>query len=205
MAAAAEPPRGRTAPRRADARRNVAAILAAATECLARNPDTNMAEIAATAGVGRMTLYGHFPTRAELVDAVLTHTVAQAHEALDAVDISGEPRQAVARLVAGSWQLVDQFRNVLAAAERELPPDRIRAAHDRVLGRVFALFERGQRCGAFRTDLPLPWLTTLALTVMHAAATEVSAGRMTAGQAPAIVTSTLLAALTAPAGYACPP
>jgi TetR/AcrR family transcriptional regulator, mexCD-oprJ operon repressor len=205
MAAAAEPPQGRSAPRRADARRNVAAILAAATECLAKNPDTNMAEIAATAGVGRMTLYGHFPTRAELIDAVLTHTVAQAHEALDAVDISGDPRQAVARLVAGSWQLVDQFRNVLAAAERELPPDRIRAAHDPVLGRIFALIERGQQSGAFRTDLPLPWLTTLALTVMHAAATEVSAGRMTAGQAPAIVTSTLLAALTAPADYACSP
>ncbi len=202
MAAAAQSPRSRTAPRRADARRNVAAILAAATESLAKNPDTNMAEIAAAAGVGRMTLYGHFPTRADLVDAVLTHTVARAHEALDAVDISGDPRQAVARLVAGSWQIVDQFRNVLAAAERELPPDRIWAAHDPVLGRIFALFERGQQSGTFRTDLPLPWLTTVALTVMHAAATEVSAGRMTAAQAPGIVTSTLLAALTAPADYA---
>jgi AcrR family transcriptional regulator len=202
MAAAAEPTEGRPAPRRADARRNVAAILTAATECLARNPDTNMAEIAAAAGVGRMTLYGHFPTRAELVDAVLTRTVAQAQETLDAVDISGDPRAAVARLVAGSWRVVDQFRNVLTAAERELPPDRIRAAHDPVLGRVFALIERGQQTGAFRADLPPTWLTTLALTVMHAAATEVTAGRMTAGQAPSIVASTLLAALSAPADYA---
>jgi AcrR family transcriptional regulator len=202
MAAAAEPTEGRPAPRRADARRNVAAILTAATESLATNPDTNMAEIAAAAGVGRMTLYGHFPTRAELVDAVLTRTVAQAHETLDAVDVSGEPRQAVARLVAGSWRIVDQFRNVLTAAERELPPDRIRAAHDPVLGRVFALIERGQEAGAFRADLPVSWLTTLALTVMHAAATEVTAGRMTADEAPSVVTSTLLAALTAPADYA---
>jgi AcrR family transcriptional regulator len=199
MAAAAEPTEGRPAPRRADARRNVAAILTAAAACLARNPDTNMAEIAAAAGVGRMTLYGHFPTRAELVDAVLTRTVAQAHETLDAVDVSGDPAQAVARLVGGSWQIVDQFRNVLAAAERELPPERIREAHDPVLGRVFTLIERGRQSGAFRTDLPLPWLTTLALTVMHAAATEVSAGRMTAEQAPSVVTSTLLAALAAPA------
>ena len=57
-------------PRRADAKRNVAAILAAAAECLARNPDTSMGEIAAAAGVGRMTLYGHFKTRAELLNAV---------------------------------------------------------------------------------------------------------------------------------------
>jgi AcrR family transcriptional regulator len=202
MAAAAEPTEGRPAPRQADARRNVAAILAAAGACLAKNPDTNMAEIAAAAGVGRMTLYGHFPTRADLLDAVLTRTVAQAHEALDAVDVSGDPRQAVTRLVAGSWQIVDQFRNVLAAAERELPPDRIRAAHDPVLGRVRALIERGQQSGDFRPDLPLSWLTTLALTVMHAAATEVTAGRMTADEAPSIVARTLLGALTAPADYA---
>jgi hypothetical protein len=137
-----------------------------------------------------------------LVDAVVTRTVAQANETLDAVDISGDPREAVARLVAGSWQIVDQFRNVLAVAERELPPDRIRAAHDPVLGRIVALIERGQRSGAFRADLPLHWLTTLALTVMHAAATEVSAGRMTADEAPSIVARTLLAALSPPADYA---
>jgi TetR/AcrR family transcriptional regulator, mexCD-oprJ operon repressor len=185
-------------PRRADAKRNVAAIIAAATECLASNPDTSMSEIAAAAGVGRMTLYGHFKTRAELLEAVLTRSTAQAHEALDAVDISGDPRAAVARLVTASWLAVDQLRNVLEAAERELGADGVHRAHDHVLGRVQAVIERGQTAGLFRTDLPLPWLVSLAMTVMHAAATEVSAGRLTAAQAPAVVAGTLLAALTAP-------
>jgi len=63
---------------RADARRNVAAILDAATDCLARDPDTSIARIAAAAGVGRITLYGHFSTRAELVDAVLALTIEHA-------------------------------------------------------------------------------------------------------------------------------
>src|ERR1700727_4062147 len=90
-------------PRRADASRTVAAILAAATECLARDPDTSMAEIAAAAGVGRMTLYGHFKTRAELLKAVLTQVIAEAHDALFAVDVSGDPRDALARLVAANW------------------------------------------------------------------------------------------------------
>jgi AcrR family transcriptional regulator len=54
-------------PRRADARRNIAAILDAAVASLADNPDASMAEIAARAGVGRVTLYGHFKTRAELI------------------------------------------------------------------------------------------------------------------------------------------
>jgi len=183
---------------RADAKRNVAAILAAATDCLAKNPDTSVAEIAAAAGVGRMTLYGHFKTRTDLLDAVLTRVVAEAHETLGAVDVAGDPRDAVARLVAASWLIVDRLRNILTAAQRELPAERIREAHDLVLGRVQSLIERGQDTGAFRTDLPVSWLVSLAMNVMHAAATEVSAGRLTSDQAPTVVAGTLLAAFTPP-------
>ena len=183
---------------RADAKRNVAAILAAATDCLAKNPDTSVAEIAAAAGVGRMTLYGHFKTRTDLLDAVLTRVVAEAHETLGAVDVAGDPRDAVARLVAASWLIVDRLRNILTAAQRELPAERIREAHDLVLGRVQSLIERGRATDAFRTDLPVSWLVSLAMNVMHAAATEVSAGRLTSGQAPTVVAGTLLAAFTRP-------
>jgi TetR/AcrR family transcriptional repressor of mexCD-oprJ operon len=191
-------------PRRADAKRNVAAILTAAAECLAKNPDTSVAEIAAAAGVGRMTLYGHFKTRADLLDAVLTRVIAAADETLGAVDVAGDPRDALARLVAASWLVVDRLRHVLEAAQRELPAERVLEAHDRVLGRVQALIERGQAAGAFRADLPLPWLVSLAVNVMHAAAAEVTAGRLAAGQAPSVVAGTLLAALTAP-GDVVPP
>ena len=183
---------------RADAKRNVAAILAAATDCLAKNPDTSVAEIAAAAGVGRMTLYGHFKTRTDLLDAVLTRVVAEAHETLGVVDVAGDPRDAVARLVAASWLIVDRLRNILTAAQRELPAERIREAHDLVLGRVQSLIERGRATDAFRTDLPVSWLVSLAMNVMHAAATEVSAGRLTSGQAPTVVAGTLLAAFTPP-------
>src|SRR5215831_14312962 len=93
-------------PQRADARRNIAAILDAATDCLARDPEMSIAGIAAAAGVGRITLYGHFKTRADLVDAVLARTVERADAILDATDTSGDPTQALARLVASSWQIV---------------------------------------------------------------------------------------------------
>ena len=81
---------------RADARRNIAAILDAATQCLARDPDMSIAGIAAAAGVGRITLYGHFKTRANLVDAVLVRTVQRADAILDATDTSGDPAEALA-------------------------------------------------------------------------------------------------------------
>ena len=189
-----------TAPRaqRADARRNLAALLDAATDCLARDPETSVAGIAAAAGVGRITLYGHFKTRAELVDAVLARTIQRADVILDATDTGGDPRDALARLVAASWQIVHQFRNILLAAQRELPAERIRGVHDPILRRVRSLIGRGQRAGAFRRDLPRQWLITTAFSLMHAAAEDTAAGRVNADDAARLITATLLAAYTPP-------
>ena len=190
-----------TAPRarRADARRSIAAILDAATDCLARDPEMSIADIAAAAGVGRITLYGHFKTRAELVDAVLTRTIERADAILDATDTTGDPRDALARLIASSWQLVHEFRNILQAAHRELPAERIRGVHDPLLRRVQSLIGRGQRAGTFRSDLPRQWLTTTAYSLMHAAAADAAAGRIKPGDAAGLITATLQAAFTPPA------
>src|SRR5260370_27545784 len=169
-----------SAPRaqRADARRNIAAILDAATNCLARDPETSIADIAAAAGVGRITLYGHYKPRAELVDAVLTRTIQRADLILDATDTTGDPSEALTRLVASSWQIVHQYRNILLAAQRELPAERIRGVHDPILRRVQTLIQRGRRAGTFRSDLPQQCLITTSFSLMHAAAQDAAAGRV---------------------------
>ena len=85
--------------RRADAQRNITAILTAAAECLSRDPAVSTSEIAKAAGVGRVTLYGHFPSRAELVDAVFVQAIATGEETLGQVDLTGDPREALTRLI----------------------------------------------------------------------------------------------------------
>jgi TetR/AcrR family transcriptional repressor of mexCD-oprJ operon len=189
-----------TRTQRADARRNVAAILDAATDCLARDPEVSIADIAAAAGVGRITLYGHFKNRAELVDAVMGRTIEHADAILGTVDPNGDPREELARLVAASWQIVHRFRNILLAAHREIPAERIRGIHDPVLRQVQDLIEWGQHTGAFRTDLPMHWLTTTTFSLMHAAAEDAAAGRLDASDAPRLITATLLGAFTPSAG-----
>ena len=183
---------------RADARRNVAAILDAALACLARDPDASVGDIATAAGVGRVTLYGHFPTRADLIDAVFARTVADADEALKAVDLTGDPRAALARLVASSWQIVNRHRALLRAAQRTVGQDRIRAHHEAPLRRVEAVIRRGRREGAFRTDQPTSWLVATFFNVLHGAADEISAGRLDERAADRSIVATLLAAFTAP-------
>ena len=62
--------------RRADARRNVEALLdAAASAFVDAGVDAPVRDIAARAGVGVGTVYRHFPTRADLVVAVYRHQV----------------------------------------------------------------------------------------------------------------------------------
>ena len=61
---------------RADAQRNVEALLTAATqEFAAQGVDVNVRAIAARAGVGTATLYRHFPLRSDLIAAVFRREV----------------------------------------------------------------------------------------------------------------------------------
>ncbi|MGW6226303.1 TetR/AcrR family transcriptional regulator [Cellulosimicrobium cellulans] len=185
-------------PRRADARRNVQAILDAAAVCLSRDPDASVAGIARSAGVGRVTLYGHFENRAVLVEAVVARAIEEGDAALDAVDLSGDARDALARLVRQSWLTVVQVGSLLTAATEALGPERVLALHERPASRVERLVERGRADGVFRADLPASWLVGTLHRVMHGAAEEIDAGRLAADDAATTITATVLAAFTPP-------
>jgi TetR/AcrR family transcriptional regulator, mexCD-oprJ operon repressor len=184
--------------RRADAERNITAILEAGLVCFSRDPDASVAEVAQAAGVGRVTLYGHFPSRQELIDAVFAHALAKANTVLDAEAIGhGAASEALSRLIRSSWPILAQHRGLLAAAQRDLPSARVRQHHDQAMARVERLIARGQQEGEFRTDLPRPWLVATFYSLMHAAAEEVDAGRLDAAQAGGVLATTILAALAA--------
>src|SRR6478609_131835 len=75
-------------PKRADARRNYDALVAAAREAFTeRDQSASLEDIARRAGVGIGTLYRHFPTRADLIEAVYVEEVeALCRSADDLVD-----------------------------------------------------------------------------------------------------------------------
>jgi len=186
--------------RRADAERSIAAIVDAAFGCLCEDADVSMSAIARAAGVGRVTLYAHFPTREALLKAVLRHAVAQARAALEAnAPDDGHAREALARLVGPGWQVLDRCRRLAAVAARDLPPPLLNEVQDLVLDRVKRLVRRGQEEGAFRADVPPSWLVTTIYSLMHAAAQEVGAGRLSQSDASAVLESTLLSAIERPA------
>lgn len=184
--------------KRADARRNVQSILDAAAVCLSRDPDASIAEIARTAGVGRVTLYGHFANRAELVDSVVARAIEEGDEALDALDLGGDPREALVRLVQQSWLTIVQIGSLMTAALETLSPERMLELHECPATRVERLVERGRKSGVFRTDLPASWLVGTLHRVMNGAAAEIDARRLAPDDAAATIAATALAAFTPP-------
>jgi AcrR family transcriptional regulator len=93
---------------RADAQRNVGALLDAAKAVFAASGvDAPAKQIADRAGVGVGTLYRHFPHRSDLVAAVLAHEIDACADAGPALGAAHEPSVALAR-----W--LDRYTGFLA-------------------------------------------------------------------------------------------
>lgn len=185
---------GRSANLRADAQRNRVKILTAAVSAISKNPDASVADIAAEAGVGRMTLYGHFRTRPDLIEAALVESLERGDEVLTGVSLDGDAAEAFSRLITASWMLLGQSHALLIAAQKELPATRIRELHDSSEARMRRLLERGRDEGSFRSDLPVSWLLATTHVVMNGAAAEIAAGRLNPDDAPRLIDATLRSA-----------
>ncbi|QEO16321.1 TetR/AcrR family transcriptional regulator [Agromyces intestinalis] len=183
--------------KRADALRNIEAIIDAATRLLAVNPDASINQIAKAADVGRVTLYGHFESRATLIRAVTDRAIAQTNEALAQLDLDGDPREVLGRLLEATWHLTHRFGAVVVAGARELPPEQLRRAHDEPAARVRGLLERGRAVGEFRSDVPIDWQLTVIQSILHGASAAVHRGDLDEVDAPSLVRDTTLAALAA--------
>lgn len=178
--------------RRAIAERNVEAILDAAEALLEARRDPSIAAVAAAAGVSRVTVYAHFPTREALLEAVVARTVRRATRTLEAAEPdAGAPADALERIVAAGWSELERHEAVARAASEQIAADVRLRAHETAFLPVRRLVERGQGQGAFRTDLPVDWLVAALFALMHAAADEVRAERLDPAKAPQVLTSSL--------------
>ncbi|MEA2295814.1 MAG: hypothetical protein QOE86_3453 [Solirubrobacteraceae bacterium] len=138
---------------RADARRNHDAVLEAGAALLAERPAASMQEIADASGVGRTTVYRHFPAREDLV-AALVSRVAQDVVAVSTSALSGDGpatemlrRLAVDIVALGRrWSFLREQRDDVRAAVTESD----------MLFRDWV--EAAQARGELRDELPPDWV-----------------------------------------------
>jgi len=182
--------------RRADAERNTSAIISAALEALASDPDVSMAEIARRAGVVRATVYMHFPTRESLLDAVMEHATGLVADAIrEAEPERGEPGEALERVLLATWKQLSQFHNVLGINISRLSAKELHRRHLPVTTQFIPLLERGQAAGVLRSDVSALWLIAVLRAIVHVASTELQAGRLTEAEVERTMLTTALAAV----------
>jgi TetR/AcrR family transcriptional repressor of mexCD-oprJ operon len=181
--------------RRADAERSEARILDAAVEALAGDPEASMAEIARQAGVVRATVYVHFPTRDALIAAVTERAMSEVVDVIVAAEPErGDPADALRRVVTEAWRTLGRY-HALVAINTQLPDAELHHRHAPVLAALESLIERGQRAGAFRTDVPVAWHLSMLVALIHAASAELRAGRLPAERVESALAATVLGAV----------
>jgi TetR/AcrR family transcriptional repressor of mexCD-oprJ operon len=164
--------------RRAVAERNLEAILDAAERLLDRRAQASIAAVAAEAGVSRVTVYAHFTTREDLLEALVERAVGRAVAGLEAARPDDGPApEALERLVEASLRELGHHVSIAQAAAEELNPVALRKAHEVSLAAVRRLVDRGRDAAEFRTDLPADWQVTCFYTLLHAAGEDIRAER----------------------------
>ncbi|WP_433357368.1 TetR/AcrR family transcriptional regulator [Microtetraspora malaysiensis] len=143
-------------PMRADAQRNRARILAAAEEVFADGgPHASTEEVARRAGVAVGTVFRHFPTKADLLQALMKRLLQQVTD--DAADLiaHGDPATALFDFFARLVERTAANRTVvilLAAEGMEVP---ITGPIGSLGDAVGELLARGQDIGAIRPEIRL--------------------------------------------------
>ena len=147
-------------------------ILDVAVDVLGAAPEAGMADVAAAAGVVRRTVYGYFPTRAELVLALARRAADEMTAILD--EEAGEagepagPRPADAAwvgFVVRLWPVAQRYRVLLVLRRGEFGAE-IHALLDPVEEALTRLIDRGQREARFAAHLPAAVLAQVAWSAL---------------------------------------
>jgi len=141
---------------RADAKRNLAALLEAAKAVFASSGmDAPVREIAERANVGIGTFYRHFPQRADLIAAVLSREIDACAEAASTLAAEHSPGEALARWMQRYAAFVATKRGLAPALHSGNPAfDSLRAYfNQRVRPALRALLKSAVDAGEVRDDV----------------------------------------------------
>jgi AcrR family transcriptional regulator len=141
---------------RVDAQRNYASLLQAARVAVAeRGPELVMEEIAKSAGVAIGTLYRHFPTRQDLLEAVFLDETKALKEYAEALANAPVPVDAFVSWLRLQMDFAARGRSLGAAvmAAKHIPGTKIAEANRAMHEAGAVLLQRAQAAGQLRKDV----------------------------------------------------
>lgn len=152
---------------RSDAERNRRILLNAAAEALAENPGASIAQVAQAAGLARATVYRHFRTRQDLLEAMRAEALVSAAKAIAESRLDeGDPIEVLRRAVEALASHGVRFRALLVDGA-ELDPTFLQEREE-VFAPLYEVVRRGQKAGLIRPDLPAQWVVTAMAALLAA-------------------------------------
>ena len=140
-------------PLRADAAGNRARIVEVARELIAVDGDVRLNAIAQRAGVGQGTLYGHFPTRADLLAEVYRADVDELVAAAPTLLRDADPLTALGRRFDRAADYAQVKPGVMAAVEVATWRDLSARSHGPIGEAITLLLDAGRAAGTVRADV----------------------------------------------------
>ncbi|MBS1862117.1 MAG: TetR/AcrR family transcriptional regulator [Actinobacteria bacterium] len=140
---------------RADAARNRERIVDAAIEVFAAHGyEASTAEIAARAGVGEATLFRRFPTKDDLITAIVAMMLAEAAALATSCLEEEDPWRGVERFLCEMAERASQDHGISdASKERCMASPTLAPPRRRILDLTAQLVKRAQRAGVLRDDI----------------------------------------------------
>ncbi len=107
---------------RADARANRARLIEAAHAVFReRGLDAEMKEIAERAGVGIGTIYRNFPSKDDLIVAIVSEMISHIQTTNDAAERIVDPIEALRAVLHGGFAIAEQYGDLMTALHGSLP------------------------------------------------------------------------------------
>ena len=181
---------------RIDARRNRQAVIEAAMEVLPADPSASMATIAERSGLGRTTVYRHFPARGDLVLALFEHLVDEARETTsEVIERGGSTRETMQALGPAIIAIADRYRFLAEFVDQGQEVIAESTVDPNQPTRHFV--EAAQRRGDIDPAMPVQWILTSINTLATGASAEMRAGRLSMQEAGELLGRTMVRAFVA--------
>lgn len=155
---------------RADAARNLEALLTTGARMLAQDPSASISAIAAEAGVDRRTVYRRFASREELLATIYDSRLTAVEEVVSAARFTETAIPvALHRYVEGIIEVNRRWQVELTRMRAE---PSIQDRRSRLSAEVETFLQRATDEGFLRADIPNGWAGRLLIQLLHLASQE---------------------------------
>jgi AcrR family transcriptional regulator len=169
---------------RADAQRNRQHILDVAAAVLAEDPAATLDRVTERTGLGRTTVFRHFPAREDLVRALFREAFESVAAALDAARLTDDDEPLPDRLARAAHALIgvsSQHHILLSGAAGDVHEAELADGYLRATTRLTAVMAGAQRRHQLDDDLPAWWLVDSFVALLITANEAAGEGRLPSG------------------------